>query len=65
MGNINTSRDWEDDMLEPESSDDDIFEQLGPDNEDGYYVVCWNIDWMETFYLYVLYISRQCFFVEW
>lgn len=40
MGNINTSRDWEDDMMEPESSDEDIFEQLGPDNEDGYYVVC-------------------------
>lgn len=40
MGNINTSRDWDDEMLEHESSDDDIFEQLYPaDNEDGYYVV--------------------------
>jgi len=29
-------------MLEPESSDEDILEQLGPDNEDGYYVVCFD-----------------------
>lgn len=41
MGNINNSRDWDDNMLDPESSDEDILE-LGPDNEDGYYVVCFN-----------------------
>lgn len=28
--------------MEPESSDEDILEQLGPDNEDGYYVVCFH-----------------------
>lgn len=38
MGNLNSSRDWDDDMLEHDSSDEDILEQLGPDNEDGYYV---------------------------
>ncbi|KAJ6642762.1 DDB1- and CUL4-associated factor 11, partial [Pseudolycoriella hygida] len=38
MGNLNTSREWEDDIMELESSDEDVFGHLGPDNEDGYYV---------------------------
>lgn len=68
MGNLNTSRDWDDEMLDHESSDEDILEQLGPDNEDGYYVVCiahhCSISGCDSFYCDFPFLHSQAMFLR-